>query len=81
MSTKDVTDKHVVTAYRDSIKERNRTPQGRWPEEILHARTGEPVKVCVSAMERAYRHGLIEYGVSLRSGWLTDAGLDLLESD
>lgn len=77
MSTKDITDKQVVEAYRDSIEKRNMTQQSCWPEDILHERTGEHVKVCLRAMERAERRGLIEYGVSLRSGWMTDAGVKL----
>ncbi len=89
MATKDITDTQVVAAYRDSIRERvaNRdaiperkgSVQWRWPEDILRATTGEAEKVCYRAMERAHRHGLFEYGVSLRSGWLTAAGLKLLE--
>jgi len=35
-------------------------------------------KVCYRAMERAESHGLIDYGVSLRSGWLTNKGILLL---
>ena len=50
-----------------------------WPYETLAARTGQPEKVCYRAMERAERRGLIEYGVSLRTGWLTEAGKALLE--
>lgn len=74
MATKDITDLDVVTAYRDSLR------QDRFPDEILHARSGEPKKVCLRAMERAERRGLIEYGVSLLAGWLTAAGLELLEA-
>lgn len=79
MATKDITDLQVVMAYRDSLRQRNGSPRGYWPEEILQGTTGESEKVCYRAMERAFRHGLIEYGVSLRSGWLTNAGLTLLE--
>lgn len=50
-----------------------------WPYEALAASTGQPEKVCYRAMERAERRGLIEYGVSLRTGWLTEAGKALLE--
>jgi len=33
-----------------------------------------PEKVIYAAMRRADDHGYIEYGVSLRGGWLTDKG-------
>jgi len=39
-----------------------------------------PPKVAQAAMERAYDRGLVDYGVSLRSGWLTKAGLHLLDT-
>jgi len=48
------------------------------PYETLAAETGQAVMVCYLAMRRAARRGLIEYGVSLRTGWLTPAGRDLL---
>lgn len=35
-------------------------------------------KLAYSACERAERDDLIEYGVSLRTGWLTDKGKELL---
>lgn len=49
-----------------------------FPYEALAASTGQPEKVCYRAMERAEKRGLIEYGVSLRTGWLTDKGKALL---
>jgi hypothetical protein len=73
MSTKDITDLMVcaaVTAYK--------THGLPFSDERLHLETGQPIKVCERAMERAYRRGLIEYGVSLRSGWLTEEGEALL---
>lgn len=50
----------------------------RWPYKILAEWTGQPEKVCYRAMERAESHGLVECGTSLRSGWLTDAGIQLI---
>jgi hypothetical protein len=73
MATKDITDRQVVEAYRD--RERGVDP---WPYELLAAKTREPEKVCYRACERAERRGLLEYGTSLRSGWITEAGRDLL---
>ncbi|WP_184256359.1 hypothetical protein [Rhodopseudomonas rhenobacensis] len=74
MARKDVPDDLVCLAVAVS-KSINMT---KWPPEILSEFTGQPIKVCYSAMERSYDHGLIECGVSLRSGWLTDKGKALL---
>ena len=82
MATKDITDLQVVEAYAemkrhmDAIREIKRTFQ--YADEILERMTGQPLKVCQRAMERAYGHGLVEYGMWLRGGWLTDAGKSLL---
>jgi len=71
---KDITDEQVLRAVIKS-RETDFTP---WPYEILEAETGQPEKVCYRAMERADRRGLLEYGVSLRTAWLTDKGKALL---
>ncbi len=68
MATKDISDLQVLKAYSRS------RDLGKFPEEILQEETGECEKVCFKAMERAHDRGLIEYGCSLRSGWLTDKG-------
>lgn len=73
MATKDISDEQVCRAY--SEYQRNLS---RYPYQLLSAWTGEPEKVCYRAMERADRRGLIEYGVSLRTGWLTEKGIQLL---
>lgn len=75
MATKDISDVQVcraIQAFRD------RDLELPWPYEALAAETGQPEKVCYRAMERADRRGLIEYGVSLRTGWLTEKGKTLL---
>jgi len=51
----------------------------KWPYEILQEVTGQPEKVCYKAMERADDRGLIDYGVSLRTGWITEEGMKLLK--
>jgi hypothetical protein len=38
-----------------------------------------PPKVTLAKMEKLCRAGLIDYGVSLRTAWLTDAGRALLD--
>ncbi len=73
MATKDITDLQVVKAYQDSKV----AHCDQWPYDLLEQRTGRSIKECYSAMERAYRRGFIECGVSLRSGWLTAKGIDL----
>lgn len=80
MSRKDITDVMVCLAYRHAKQLREAVGE-MWPEELLQLGTGEPEKVCYRAMERACQHGLIEYGVSLRSGWLTDMGKELIATD
>ena len=52
--------------------------QGYFPYEILSAKFNCDEKLAYSACERAERNGLIEYGVSLRTGWLTEKGEQLL---
>lgn len=75
MARKNITDKQVCEVYAKTMK------QGtfhRFPYEILSEETGECEKVCYSAIERAYNREYIEYGVSLRTGWLTEKGKKLL---
>jgi hypothetical protein len=81
MATKDITDQMVCEAverYHNFMVGHNWNETTKFPYEDLSKRTGEPEKVCFRAVERAYNHGLIEYGVSLRTGWLTDKGKDLI---
>ena len=73
MATKEITDKQVVDAYLECSE----SGFSVWPYQLLSQRTGQPEKVCYRACERAERHGLIECGVSLRSGWLTEKGREL----
>jgi hypothetical protein len=81
MATKDISDLEVVEAYvQFKISSSLYGVHDRWPYLILMAWTGECEKVCYRALERAHRRGLIEYGVSLRSGWVTQKGMDLIEA-
>jgi hypothetical protein len=85
MATKDITDLQVLEAYRDSWASREpglkigAPTARRFPYELLQERTGQPFKVCWRAMERAHGRDLVDYGVNLRSGWLTDKGKALLK--
>jgi hypothetical protein len=73
VSRKNVTNLLVCRAYAA------RKPfDDKWPYDLLSEWTGEPVKVCYRAMERAEEQGYIEYGTSLRSGWLTEKGKQLV---
>ena len=71
MGRKDVTDRMILEAIRDRD-----TPTSTI--DLLMRRTGESEKVCYAAMERALARGLIDYGVSLRTAWATEAGKALL---
>lgn len=75
MAMKHVTDLQVCLAV---ALFRAREMNGPWPYEILAEVTGQPEKVCYRAMERACKRDLIEYGVSLRTGWLTEKGRELV---
>jgi hypothetical protein len=88
MSMKNISNKQVVEAYLECkrIKELLQIPYREEyrncslkPYDLLKIWTGECEKVCFKAMERAADRGFIEYGVSLRTGWVTDKGLKLLE--
>lgn len=73
LQRKDITDLMVCKAY----KQREETFE--YPYEILARWTGANPKVCYAATERACERGLVEYGVSLRTGWLTEKGKALLD--
>lgn len=80
MTTKDVTDKMVCEAYAESARQRGPEWKNNYefPYEILQRTTGQCLKVCYKAMERACERRLVECGVSLRTGWLTDLGEALI---
>lgn len=80
MATKDITDKQVCKAYAEAERQRGIDWKNdyEYPYLILMRITGQPEKVCYRAMERAEERGYIEYGVSLRTGWLTIKGKELI---
>jgi hypothetical protein len=81
MATKDITDKRVCEAYAEAERQRGEDWENdyQFPYIILQRMTGQPEKVCYRAIERAAARDYIEFGVSLRTGWLTDKGKALLE--
>lgn len=79
MATKDITDYRVCLAYEEMNRKRDIGGGGiEFADKILMRVTGQPEKVCYRAMERAEDRGYIDCGVSLRSGWLTEEGKELL---
>lgn len=77
MSRKDVTDADVVRA----AHEYHYVSGQPFVDERLSVRTGEPMKVCQAAIERAIRHGYVECGVTERTCWPTPAGMALLAAE
>lgn len=82
MATKDISDLQVCLAYKECDYQRKqlmgkliRVP---FPYELLSLWTGQPEKVCYRACERADSRGYIDWGVSLRSGWLSEKGYELI---
>ena len=80
-----ISDVDVLRAYVESSEVRGKVSfadldrvSSSWPEQILERRFGCAPKVAFAAMERAFNRGLIEYGVSLRAGWITEKGRALL---
>ena len=65
----------VLMAYDKFQKERSSTV-----EVILAEETRAPEKLIYSAMERDYNNGYIEFGVSIRTGWLTEKGESYLNN-
>ncbi len=74
MKRSDITDLQVCQATRDSKQSRE------FITDLLVARIGCPIKVAESALKRAIDRDLIDYGVSTRTGWLTEKGEQLIKS-
>lgn len=74
MARKDITDVQVVAACAAASAARHFF----WAHDVLATLSGECVKVCFRAMERASDRGLIDWGTSIRTAWPTDAGTALL---
>jgi hypothetical protein len=79
MKRSDISDYEVCKAYVEMRKNWNGAEGNfAYPYDILSARFKCPEKVVYRAMERTYDRGLIECGVSLRTGWVTSKGETLL---
>jgi len=82
MAVKDISDWQVCAAIYDMHQLRLAGALTTSPAEAiieqLMVSTGQPGKVCTRALERAYRHGLVEAGMWFHSGWLTLDGIGVL---
>ncbi len=82
MATKDISDLQVVQAFAEMEGQidatRGTNQRFEYADDILMRTTGQPEKVCLCAMERAYKRGFVECGMWLRGGWLTKEGWSLL---
>lgn len=76
MKRHDISNIEVCLAYRQYKKDPYNSP---FPYEILAKKFECPEKIAYSACERACDSNYIEYGVSLRTGWLTEKGENLLK--
>jgi len=76
MAMKHVSDEKVLKAV---LKSRDGDHK-YWPYELLSKETGECEKVCYRAMERTNNKGYLDYGVSLRTAWVTPEGKEFLEN-
>ena len=74
MKRSDITDLDVVVACA------NREKYQFISDKLKEKFPLYPIKVIMSAIERASDRRYLDYGVSLRTGWLTDNGKALLES-
>lgn len=71
MQRKDVPELELLRAIR------RRTDGGEW-RQFPHELLAMPEKVVERKMEQLDRRGYIDWGVSLRTAWLTNKGRDRL---
>lgn len=77
MATKDISDRQVCEAIAERQR-RVRDGQRAPASHVLHEQTGQPLKVCDRAIERAANRGLVDWGLHSDGSWLTPAGEKLL---
>lgn len=80
MPMKNISDIQVLRAVQESWDLR-KEGHNVWAYTLLGIETGEPEKVCFRCMERVLEKDYIEYGVSLRTAWLTDKGKKLIKGE
>lgn len=74
MARKDITDEQCVRAALAAHGERS--PMAT--DEILAEMTGQPLKVCEAALERALNRGYIDCGVRIGRAFAMPKGYQLL---
>lgn len=81
MALKDISDLQVCRAIllmrarlAKTIDTGHRPDGPQWADDFLQEMTSQPRKVCERALERAADRDLIECGMWLRGGWLTEDG-------
>ena len=75
---KRITDRMAVMAqweWREKMMRNEPVENARLTLSIMTERS---VMDCEKALQRAADRGYLDYGVSLRTAWLTDAGLRLI---
>lgn len=75
MKRKDISTKDVLIACH---KFHNGDEKAPW--QILMDEFNAPEKVVYAAMKRDEKKGLIDYGVSLRTAWVTTEGYEFLKT-
>lgn len=64
----NITTEQVLSVYARPLED-------RYPaDQVIAAETSAPIKVVWAAMRREEDAGHLDYGSSLRGGWLTDKG-------
>ncbi len=74
MARKDITDKELLIA-----KVNHGGLENGDPIQNLSEITGQCYKVCYRCYERAIGRGYMDYGVSIRTAWITPKGEELIK--
>lgn len=75
---KRITDKMAVQAQWEWREKMFANKRRKYARQTLRDMTGRSLADCEKALERAVVRGYLDYGVSLRTAWLTDAGRKLI---
>ena len=68
----------VVLGYLEYVRRRETGDYAKCADDILKEMTKRPMRVIWRAMNRAYHRGFIECGVSIRTGWATQEGIEIV---
>ena len=81
MKRSDIPTIEVLKAYQKYDQNRYSESITEFPTEMLMKKYNCSEKLVYSAIQRDYNNGLIEFGISIRTGWLTDKGIDILRDN